>query len=273
MDFRLANYHAHTVRCQHAAPDSEEAYVLQAIESGYDILGFADHSAWPYKSNFVAKMRMRVDELDDYVNTVHALAEKYAGQIKVHCGMECEAFPEFYPWLREIKEEKGLDYFILGNHYNLTDENNDGKEANNALVSEPHRLYQYMETTIAGMESGLFAYLAHPDICFHRYPRFDGAAKAVCRGICEAAKRLNMPLEYNFLGHRRNPVSKEKGYVGYCSPEFWEIAAETGGLRAIIGVDAHAAADLDCVDTYVEIRKKLTGMGIEVMDVLPEVDG
>ena len=97
LDFRLSNYHTHTVRCQHAAPDAEEAYVQQAIRSGYEILGFADHSAWPYKSDFVADMRMRLDELDGYVNAVHALRERYAGQIRVDCAMECEAFPEFYP--------------------------------------------------------------------------------------------------------------------------------------------------------------------------------
>ena len=60
--------------------------------------------------------------------------------------------------------------------------------------------------------------------------------------------------------------------MGYTSPEFWEIAAEEGGLRAIIGVDAHAPADLDCLDTYVEIRRRLQGMGVEVLDVLEDVE-
>ena len=43
-------------------------------------------------------------------------------------------------------------------------------------------------------------------------------------------------------------------------------------MQAIIGVDAHAPADLDCLNTYVEIRKKLQGMGIEVLDVLESVE-
>ena len=270
LDFRLSNYHTHTVRCQHAAPDAEEAYVQQAIRSGYEILGFADHSAWPYKSDFVADMRMRLDELDGYVNAVHALRERYAGQIRVHCAMECEAFPEFYPWLHEIKAEKGMDYFILGNHYDTSDENNSGVYFGRCRDSRT--AYRYMETTIAGMESGLFAYLAHPDLFLHRYPYFDTDAKRVCRELCAAAKRLNLPLEYNLLGHKRSPGSRAQGFVGYTSPEFWEIAAEEGGLRAIIGVDAHAPADLDCLDTYVEVRKRLQGMGVEVLDVLEDVE-
>ncbi len=269
MDFRLANYHTHTVRCQHAAPDSEEDYVRQAIRSGYEILGFADHSAWPYKSDFVANMRMHVHQLDGYAQAVHALQDRYARQIRIHCALECEAFPEFYPWLREVKEEKGLDYLILGNHYDTSDERGG---AYFGRCQDAHAVYRYMETTIAGMESGLFAYLAHPDLFLNRYPRFDGDAKRVCRELCAASKRLNMPLEYNLLGRRRSPESRARGFLGYSSPEFWELAAEEGGVRAIIGVDAHAAAHLDCVDTIQEIRSWLSGMGIEVLDVLEGVE-
>lgn len=266
-DFRLANYHSHTTRCMHAV-GTEEQYVLQAIDAGFEILGFADHSAWPYKSDFVANMRMRVDELEGYVATVKALREKYADQIRIHLGMECEAFPEFYPWLKEIRNAMGFDYFILGNHYDTNDENHGfyfGK------CSKAAHAYRYMETTIAGMESGLFIYLAHPDLFLHCYPEFDADAKRICRELCETAKRLNMPLEYNLLGHRRQPGSRSRGYVGYTSPEFWEIAAETGN-RAILGIDAHKPEDMDCVESFRSVREKLTGMGIEVLDVLEEVE-
>lgn len=266
-DFRLANYHSHTTRCMHAK-GSEEEYVLQAIDTGFDILGFADHSAWPYKSDFVADMRMHIRELDGYVDTVKRLRAKYENQIRIHLAMECEAFPEFYPWLREIRAEKGFDYFILGNHYDTTDENGGSYFGR---CTQPDRAYRYMETTIAGMESGLFVYLAHPDLFLHRYPTFDADAKRVCRELCEAAKRLNIPLEYNILGQRRQAAARAQGYVGYTSPEFWEIAAETGN-KAILGVDAHAPEQLDCLEMYRSIRKRLKTMGIEVLDVLEEVE-
>ena len=267
VDFRLANYHSHTPRCMHAS-GTEEMYVRQAIESGFEILGFADHSAWPYRSDFVADMRMHISQLDDYVAAVKGMKEKYAGQIRVHLAMECEAFPEFYPWLREIREEKGFDYFILGNHYDTTDENS-GPYFGRCV--EAKTAYRYMETTIAGMETGMFAYLAHPDLFLHRYPAFDDAARRVCRELCEAAKRLDMPVEYNLLGHRRQPKSRARGFIGYTSPEFWEIAAETGN-RAIIGVDAHAPEDLDCVETFAHVRHALEKMGIEVIETLEAVE-
>lgn len=266
--YRFANYHTHTTRCMHAV-GTEEEYVRQAIRSGYEILGFADHSAWPYVTGFVSGIRMRIDQLDGYVETVQALKQKYAGQIRIHLAMECEAFPRYFGWLREIREEKGFDYFILGNHYDLTDENNGFYFGRSAAAKDAFR---YLEDTVMGMESGLFAYLAHPDLFLHRYPVFDDAARQVCRELCRAAKRLNMPLEYNLLGHKRQAESRSRGCIGYTSPEFWEIAAQEGG-RAIIGVDAHDPAHLDCRDLYDQIRARLTGMGIEVLDVLEDVEG
>ena len=131
---------------------------------------------------------------------------------------------------------------------------------------------RYKFEYVMGMESGLFVYLSHPDLFLHRYPVFDDAARQVCRELCRAAKRLNMPLEYNLLGHKRQAEARRRGCIGYTSPEFWEIVAQEGG-RAIIGVDAHDPAHLDCRDLYDQIRARLTGMGIEVLDVLENVEG
>jgi len=250
------------------ASGTEEQYVLQAIDTGFEILGFADHSAWPYKSDFVANMRMHISELEGYVATVKGLRDKYADQIRIHLAMECEAFPEFYPWLKEIREEKGFDYFILGNHYDTNDENR-GPYFGKCETAQ--RACRYMETTVAGMQSGLFIYLAHPDLFLNRYPAFDADAKRICRELCREAKRLDMPLEYNLLGSRRQLGARMRGYMGYTTPEFWEIAAETGN-KAIIGVDAHDPRDLDCVKTFTQVRNMLTKMGIEVLQVLEEVE-
>ena len=52
----------------------------------------------------------------------------------------------------------------------------------------------YEESAIEGMESGLFAYLAHPDLFMRSYPEFDRHCKLVSRHICRTAARLNLPL-------------------------------------------------------------------------------
>ena len=114
------NYHTHTPRCQHAA-GSEEEYVLSAIEAGFDTLGFADHTPWNYK-DYVSRIRMRADELEGYIKAVREQGERHKDRIRVLCGLECEYFPAYISWLREFKEEQGLDYIILGNHFSPSDD-------------------------------------------------------------------------------------------------------------------------------------------------------
>ena len=43
----FANYHTHTARCNHAS-GTEREYVEAAIKSGLKILGFADHTPYPF---------------------------------------------------------------------------------------------------------------------------------------------------------------------------------------------------------------------------------
>ena len=260
-DFRLTNFHSHTTRCMHAV-GSEEEYVLQAIQSGFECLGFAEHTAWPYRSDFVAGMRMHISQLEDYISTIRGLRDKYAGKIRIFVGLECEAFPEFYPWLMETKEKYQLDYLLLGNHYDTNDEHGGayfGRCDTRSCVE------RYVLSTVAGMETGMFAYLAHPDLFLHRYPAFDVTAEKACRTILETAKRLDMPVEYNLLGHSRSSGSRKRGFVGYTSPEFWELAEEYGN-RCIIGVDAHAPEQLDCADLIKSVRNRLESRGFEVIN-------
>ena len=74
----LVNYHTHTWRCMHAG-GTEEEFVRRAIDRGFDALGFSDHTPWPYESDFVADMRMRLDQFQGYLDTVLALRRRVSG--------------------------------------------------------------------------------------------------------------------------------------------------------------------------------------------------
>ncbi len=76
------NYHTHTKRCKHAVGEDEE-YVLAAIKGGFKVLGFSDHTPWAYKSDFVPRIRMTMDQFGEYCASIHALKEKYADQTKI----------------------------------------------------------------------------------------------------------------------------------------------------------------------------------------------
>ena len=262
------NLHTHTTRCMHAT-GTEEEYIQRAIEAGYTDLGFADHTPIPYESDFVAATRMRIDELEDYISTINTMKENYAGRIRIHLGLECEAFPAYYSWMKDIKQRGLVEYLILGNHYDTTDEN--GLPYFGYHIDRD-RAYRYMETTLEGMQQGCFSYLCHPDLFLNRYPEFDADCEYICRALCAEAKKQDLPLEYNILGRNRQENSFSKGGLGYTTRRFWEIAAEYG-IRAIIGVDAHKPEQLDCLDRYTEGRQLMRELGIELMDALPELEG
>ncbi|MDO4865986.1 MAG: histidinol-phosphatase [Clostridia bacterium] len=266
----LANYHTHTWRCLHAE-GTEEEYVRRAIGAGFAVLGFSDHTPWPYESGYVSDMRMRLDQLQGYLDTVRALGERYADRIKIPVGLECEAFPRYMGWLSELKASS-LDYVILGNHYDARDDADhdafsDGGGFYFGRCGEPAHVRRYAERTIAGMRTGLFDYVAHPDLYCHLYPRFDAECAAAAEDICAAAKALDIPLEYNLLGVQYHAQEAGLGRLGYPCPRFWEIAARQG-CKAIIGFDAHRPEALERRDGYDRALAFLTGLGLEVLPFL-----
>ena len=267
----LVNYHTHTWRCMHAG-GTEEEFVRRAIDRGFGVLGFSDHTPWPYESDFVAGMRMRLSQFPGYLATVRGLGEKYAGEIRVLAGLECEAFPQYLGWLKDVKAEK-LDYVILGNHYDLTDEGNhnlfsDAGGFYFGRCTRPEHVRRYAKRTIAGMETGLFDYVAHPDLFCHVYADFDADCAAASRDICDAAVALGIPLEYNLLGVQYHARVDERDKLGYPCPRFWEIAAQKGA-KAIVGFDAHTPEHLDRTDLHEKALDYLHALGIETLPCLP----
>ena len=266
----MRNYHTHTWRCQHAR-GAEEDYVKTAVARGFQALGFSDHTPWPYQSGFVSGMRMRLDQFEDYRRTVLGLREKYAGQIEIPLGLECEAFPEYAEWLRDFKAEF-LDYVLLGNHYDYSDEG-DHRRLYPAggyyfgHCTRANAVIRYGERTIAGMRTGLYDCVAHPDLFMNAYPAFDADCLAVSRDLCQAAKALDLPLEYNLLGLSRQTEAMLSGGQGYPCTDFWRVAAETG-CTAIIGFDAHQPEALDQLEWYDLAREALEGLGMRVVEAL-----
>ena len=250
-----ANYHTHTTRCGHAV-GADEAYVRAAISAGYDTLGFSDHVPWPYQSGFTSpRVRMTVDKLPDYVRSVRALGEAYAGQIRVLAGFECEYFPEHMAWLADMKAEQGLDYLILGNHYALSDEHGGMYYG---LCKTAKDLASYVENTVKGAQSGLFAYLAHPDLFMRGYGRFDDDCRAAARDLAQVCRAMNLPMEYNLHDRYIAPVTGRT--MSYPHMEFFEIAAGEG-VRIIKGIDAHDPLELSDTAQWDRAEAELARFG------------
>lgn len=256
-----ANYHTHTVRCMHAT-GSDEEYVLAAIEGGYDILGFSDHTPWPYRSGFVANMRMDESSLEDYVNSIRVLKVKYKDKIEIKIGLECEYFSLYLPWLKETIKKYELDYVILGNHFYKSDESGIyfGTECLDKTM-----LDIYVDEAIEAMKTGIYAYLAHPELFMRGYPSFDKDVEEISYRLCRAAKEYDMPLEYNLNG--KNIDMRLGARERYPHHRFWEIAAEIG-CKAIVGVDCHYYEELSEPSLFDESKQYLRSLGLNVLDKL-----
>ena len=228
------NYHTHTSRCFHAKGKDED-YVLAAIEAGFDEIGFADHTAWKFDTDFVSHMRMHESQLRDYCDSVKALREKYKDKISIKLGLECEYFPKYIPWLREAIDQHGIDYIILGHHFAGDEQGG----AYNGFIDTPEDIYRYRDDVVEAMETGLFSYVAHPDLFMRGYNGFDEHCKRVSQDIISTAVCTGTPLEYNLLGLKHGIAD---GKPGYPDPDFWKIAAQLKP-KTIVGIDAHAPSD------------------------------
>ena len=157
----IANYHTHTWRCRHA-DGTEREYVECAIEGGLKILGFSDHSPYPFPDGYDSGMRMRLDQVEGYVDTVLALKKEYDKDIEIHLGLETEYFPRFWDQLIDFLSDYPFEYFVLGQH-------SLGNEIEKILYSghgttDGSYLKQYVDQCLAGIDTGKYLYLAHPEL-------------------------------------------------------------------------------------------------------------
>ncbi len=247
-----ANYHTHTQRCKHAF-GTEEMYIQSAIRAGFDTLGFADHTPWPYQSGFVSPIRMEPSELPGYVTTLRELKERYSDRLNVLIGLECEYFPRYMDWLKEAKEAYNLDYLIFGAHYI-------GSEEDFPYVGYACRdtdvMFRYADMCVQGMQTGLYAYLAHPDLFMRRRGAWDDDCIAAAKAICGCALSCGLPLEYNLNAH---VIGGEECL--FPRREFWELAAKMGN-SVVIGYDAHQPQLLEDAAAEAEIRALLKSLCI-----------
>ena len=245
----LTNYHTHTTRCGHAE-GTEEEYILTALRCGFKVLGFSDHTPWAYATpGFVSRIRMLPSQLDDYVLTLRGLREKYADKLHIRIGLEAEYFPAYLGWLKEEMERLDIEYLILGCHYDTTDEQDAKASRFGGSTSTAHGR-RYAEQVVEALETGLYRYLAHPDLFLNRVTAFDADAEKACRDICATAARLDIPLEYNMAG----------------------LTLQNRPVKAIMGCDAHAPSELDVVPSIEGKKAFLHSLGIPVLDTLPGLE-
>jgi histidinol-phosphatase (PHP family) len=252
-------YHTHTKRCGHAQGEDED-YVLSAIKSGIKTIGFTDHVFLPFHPQ--PGIRGNYELLDDYLISLRNLKEKYKDDINVLIGFEAEFFPEYLEYYKKLLNDNIVDYLILGQHLYME---NGLLKWNFTQNDGPGEIENYANWLIKGMESGIFTYVAHPDVFVLGISEFKENAVKISHLICQKAVELGIPLEFNLGGHRR-PI-KPNGGLRYPNEEFWQIAKQYP-LKIIIGQDAHNPSTVFVEEEINFALSKLKELGLEVLTTL-----
>jgi histidinol-phosphatase (PHP family) len=233
-----ANYHTHLHFCNHAEGNARD-YVEEALKHNFEAIGISDHA--PNKKLDDPHVRMKPEQLIDYIKDIDAAIKQYGDKIKIYKGLEVEFFYNNDPYYKTLQDH--LEYLVHGQHYiSLT------KNMHNLLsgfaLSTKKEIKIYGEYLCDAMDSGYFDIMAHPDLYMCGYKDFDDTAREVAHQICKKALETNSILEYNGNGFNRRLHKTPQGLRRqYPRNEFWEIA-KSYGVKTIFNSDCHSPENL-----------------------------
>ena len=228
--------HLHTWRCKHATGEVSD-YVAAALAGGCTLVGMSDHL--PFPDQRWDDHRMSMSQLADYEAAV-ASARQAHPVATVLLAMECEYVPDCLDFQRSLLADRGYDYLVLGQHFTPF--------AGSWCSSFEHlrsreTLHAYAAACISGMETGLYAFVAHPDIFGCCGTAWGPDQESCAEELCAAAAALDVPLEINGYGLRKGSIATESGSrLMYPWLPFWEVAGRHR-CSVVLSSDAHRPQD------------------------------
>lgn len=231
------NFHTHTTFAD--GKNTAEEMLLSAIERGGEALGFSEHGYTPMDTSWC----MSIEGTADYISEIRRLAEKYASQIRVYCGIEADYFTEY--------DRSRFDYAIGSVHYVLkegvyipVDKSADDTDRYvSKLYGGDYLAYARDYFALAGrvIERTGADIIGHFDVLYkfnEKRHRFDEDGDEFLRAATDAIDELlpyGKPFEVNTgaisRGYKREP---------YPSGRLIDYIADMGGYF-IISSDSHSA--------------------------------
>ena len=134
-------------------------------------------------------------------------------------------------YYEDLRDRLGYEILLLGQHTS-TD-----RILDYFAVSQPKDINRYADEVCSGLETGLFTFLAHPDVPIHGYLNPDRPFMDAMARIFRLCEDRDIPVEINAngMGRRR----------GYPCRAVWELACNYK-LRVLVCADAHHVQDLIC---------------------------
>lgn len=246
-----ANYHTHSKWCHHGNGEIAE-YIEEAIRHEMVEIAITEHV--PHIDRFTW---MSQDEFFEFNKDLDRCVAKYGDQIRVIKGFECEYIPNqtVMDLYKKYQDKYGYELFIMGQHCAGAD-----GEINMFETKDSEAIKRYCEDVVNGLESGFFAYLAHPDVCLVDYkPGWDKTCEEGLAEVFQACSELNIPVEFNVNGLR--------GGREYPCKDCYALSKKYD-LTYMLGSDAHAP-DLLCNRDVTRAEELMKAWGLEVTEILP----
>jgi histidinol-phosphatase (PHP family) len=230
----LADYHVHTPLCHHATGWPVE-FARRAVELGLGELGFADHNPMPERFD---NWRMARADLPRYLDEVEKARAQFP-QLTIRLGLECDYLAGRESWIEELRGMADWDYFIGSVHYLPG-----GVEVDNPEYISRYRNGEteaiwaaYWPEYERAIRSGLFDFVAHPDLPKKFGFRPAGDLRRFYEPVAAALAETQTPFEINTAGWRKECAEQ------YPAREFLELA-HAANVPLLINSDAHAVAEL-----------------------------
>jgi len=182
--------------------------------------------------------RMDLADFPKYLQLVEEAREENP-RLPIRLGLECDFIPGREPWIRELSRKADFDYLIGAVHYITPDWDVDNPLKLDRWKQQPVEEVwtRYFQALTQAAQSGLFDFLAHPDLVkkFGHIPR--GDLLPYYRDALDAIEASKMAIEASTAGLR-----KEVGQI-YPSMQFLKEAFRRN-IPVLISSDSHAPQEV-----------------------------
>jgi len=231
----LADYHTHCHLCHHAKGGPLD-YARRALSLGLAEIGASCHN--PFPGSPIDSWRMAWEDLPSYVSSVDAARSALSHTIPIRLGLECDFLPGRASQIEQLASLYPFDYFIGSVHY--LDEGvwalDDPAQLELWGTRDLEDIWQlYWARFAAAASSGLFDFMAHPDLVkkFNRVP--PGDLSRFYEPAIQAMLDADVAFEINTAGLHKDCAEL------YPATRFLELAAQAR-LPVLISSDAHDPA-------------------------------
>lgn len=233
-------------------------YARSAAQKGVDLITFTCHIPMRWEAFGQAGIRMRRDQLDDYIALVADTADqaKEFG-VEVLCGIEAEVFPderELEP-MDEILASYDFDFVLGSLHAHCWSYLKWFKDRK--IKDDAMRIDSYFRHLKDGVQSGRYDSMSHPDVIrtYGVVQHFDPLPhEEVIRDFLEAIVEEDMCMEINTSGLTKGD------FEVHPDPIILEWASELG-VKLTMGSDSHHPASVG--QFFDIIQPMLRDMGFE----------